>query len=164
VTLDAERVRRGSLGLPLLVAALAGAAIAGYLSITRLVGEPAACGPSHGCETVAQSEYSVLLGFLPVASLGLGVSLVLVVLAATWWRRAERRALLAAYGLLLLGTLFVAYLTYLELFVLQAICPWCVAYAVTVVAALAIAGLALGRSSRGSAARLPGPSARVRTR
>lgn len=143
----ARRAPRGSLGLPVLAVALAGAAIAAYLSLTRLIGEPAVCGPSKGCETVAQSAYSEVLGVLPVAFLGLGFSLVLVGLAATWWRRADRRALLAAYGLLLLGTLFVAYLTYLELFVIEAICPWCVAYAVTVVAGLALAGLALRRSS-----------------
>ena len=49
--------------------------------------------------------------------------------------------------LLLLATLFVAYLTYLELSVIQAICPWCVAYAVTIVVALVTAGLALRRGS-----------------
>ena len=147
----ARRVHRGPLGLPLLAAALIGAAIAGYLSITRLIGEPAVCGPSLGCETVAQSPYSQVLGFLPVAFLGFGFSLVLAALAATWWWRSDRRALLAAYGLLLLGTLFAAYLTYLELFVIEAICLWCVSYAVTVVVALAVAGLALGRSSRGPA-------------
>jgi uncharacterized membrane protein len=148
VTPDAERARRGSLGLPLLAIVLAGAAIAAYLSITRLIGEPAICGPSHGCDTVAQSPYSEVLGVLPVAFLGFGFSLGLIGLAAVWWLRAERRALLAAYGLLLLGTLFAAYLTYLELFVIEAICPWCVTYAATIVAALVMAGLALRRSSR----------------
>jgi uncharacterized membrane protein len=122
-------------------------AIAGYLSVTRLAGAPAVCGPSHGCETVANSEYSVVLGFLPVAVAGLGLSLVVAFLAAVWWRRADRRALLAGYGMLLLGTLAVAYLTYLELFVIEAICPWCVAYAVSVVVALVLAGVALARSS-----------------
>jgi len=149
------RRARGPLGLPLLAVALGSAAIAAYLSVTRVAGEPAVCGPSHGCETVAQSEYSVLLGFLPVAFLGLGFSLVVVALAARWWWRADRRALLAAYGLLLLGTLFVAYLTYVEVFVIEAICPWCVAFAATVVLALVMAGLAMGRSSRA-----PAPAAR----
>lgn len=111
------------------------------------MGEPAVCGPSQGCETVAQSEYAVLLGLVPVAYLGFAFSLLLVGLAAAWWRRSDRRMLLAAYGLLLLGTLFVAYLTYLELFVIHAICPWCVAYAVTVVTALVLAGLAMRRTS-----------------
>jgi uncharacterized membrane protein len=124
---------------------LASALVSGYLSVARLLGEAAVCGPSKGCETVASSEYSAVLG-VPVAFLGLGLSLVLLVLAGVWWLRRERRALLAAYALLLLATLGVAYLTYLELFVIEAICPWCVAYAVTVVVSLVTAGLGLVRS------------------
>jgi uncharacterized membrane protein len=124
---------------------LASTLVSGYLSLTRAMGEAAVCGPSTGCETVASSEYSAVLG-IPVAFLGLGLSLVLLVLAGLWWLRRERRALLAAYGLLLLATLGVAYLTYLELFVIEAICPWCVAYAVTVVVSLVTAGLAMLRT------------------
>jgi uncharacterized membrane protein len=124
--------------------------VAGYLSVARAAGEAAACGPSRGCETVAASAYSVVFG-VPVAYLGLAFSLVVAVLAAAWWLRRDRRALLAAYGFLLLGTLFVAYLTYLELFVIEAICPWCVAFAVTVVLALVLAGVALVRTSGGEA-------------
>jgi uncharacterized membrane protein len=112
-----------------------------------VLGENAVCGPSHGCETVASSEYSQILG-VPVAFVGVAFSLVMVALAATWWRRADRRALLAAYAMLLLGTLFAAYLTYLELFVIRAICVWCVSFAISIVVALVIAGLAMNRSSR----------------
>jgi uncharacterized membrane protein len=93
---------------------------------------------------VAASEYSTVLG-IPVAAYGLGLSIVLAACAALWWRRADRRPLLLAYGLLLLATLVVAYLTFLELFVIHAICLWCAAYAVTIVASLVTAGLALRR-------------------
>ncbi len=65
---------------------------------------------------------------------------MLVVCASLWWRRGDRRALLLAYGLLLLGTLFVAYLTYLELFVIHAVCAWCAAYAVATVTSLVLTG------------------------
>jgi uncharacterized membrane protein len=111
----------------------------------RLFGESAVCGPSKGCETVAASEYSVALG-VPVAAWGVAFSLLVVGCVLAWWRRADRRALLAAYGLLLLGTLVVACLAYVELFVIHAICAWCVAHAVAVVLALGVAGLALRRS------------------
>lgn len=124
---------------------LASALVSGNLGLARAMGEAAVCGPTNGCETVASSEYSAVLG-IPVAFLGFGLSLVLLVLAGLWWLRRERRALLAAYGLLLLATLGVAYLTYLELFVIEAICPWCVAYAVTVVVSLVTAGLAMVRT------------------
>ena len=136
---------------------LASAFASGYLSLARALGEAAVCGPSNGCETVASSEYSAVLG-IPVAFLGFGLWLVLLVLVGLWWLRRERRALLAAYGLLLLATLGVAYLTFLELFVIEAICPWCVGYAVTVVVSLVIAGLALRASSGdGGPAVAPGP-------
>lgn len=113
----------------------------------RLAGESPVCGPVHGCDTVAASEYATLLGVVPVAYLGLALSVVVAGCAFLWWRGGDRRALLLAYGLLLLATLFVAYLTYLELFVIHAICAWCVSYAVATVTALVLAALALRRSS-----------------
>lgn len=138
------RAGRGPLGPVLVLATLAGTAIAGYLAAIRFLGEPPVCGPSRGCATVAASQYSEVLG-IPVAFLGLGVSLVLVACSVLWWRRAERQALLAAYLLLLFATLIVGGLTYLELFVIEAICVWCAAYAISIVAALVVAGLALRR-------------------
>jgi uncharacterized membrane protein len=93
---------------------------------------------------VASSEYSTVLG-IPVAAFGLGLSLVLVACAFAWWRRADRRPLLLGYGLLLLATVVAAYLTYLELFVIHAICVWCATYAITIVLSLALSGLALRR-------------------
>ncbi len=108
------------------------------------MGETPACGPVRGCETVTTSEYATVAG-VPVALLGFVLSLVLVACATAWWRRADRRPLLLAYGLLLPATLAVAYLSYLELFVIHAICAWCASYAVTIVLALALAGLAMRR-------------------
>jgi uncharacterized membrane protein len=118
--------------------------IASYLLAVRLAGDAPVCGPSGGCETVAASEYSTVLG-LPVAGYGVAFSLVLVVCALAWWRRANRWPLLLAYVLLLLGVLVVAYLSYLELFVIHAICAWCASYAAVTVASLLVAGLALRR-------------------
>ena len=112
--------------------AVVGLLIAGYLSWTRLSGGLPVCGPLHGCETVALSPYSEILG-IPVAFLGVGFSLVLVGLSLVWWWTQDRRALIGLYGLGLLGVLFVAYLTYLELFVIGAVCVWCATYAVTIV-------------------------------
>ena len=111
----------------------------------RILGEAAVCGPSQGCETVAASAYSEVLG-IPVAVLGVAFSIVLVGCALAWWRWGERRLLLAAYLLLLFGTAVVAYLTYLELFVIGAVCAWCVGYAASVVMSLGVTGLALRRS------------------
>jgi uncharacterized membrane protein len=125
--------------------AAVGLGIAGYLLYTRLTGGVAACGLTGGCDIVAQSEYSTFLG-LPVALYGVGYSAVLLALSLAWWRAWDRRALLAAYGLGFLGVLVVAYLTYLELAVIGAICTWCVAFGVTVVVGFGLAATGVIRT------------------
>jgi uncharacterized membrane protein len=122
--------------------AAVGLAIGAYLLAARVIGEAPACGPIKGCDTVAASEYATVLG-VPVALFGVAFSMVLVASAALWWRRGDRRSLYAAYGLGLLGIATVAYLTYLELFVIEAICIWCVSYGVTILVGWLLAAVAL---------------------
>jgi len=124
---------RGRFGLALTGLAVLGLAIATYLLTVRVLGEAPACGPVKGCETVAASEYAEVFG-IPVALFGVAFSIALVAASLTWWRRADRRALYVAYALGLAGIIAVIYLTYLELFVIEAICIWCVSYAITIVA------------------------------
>jgi len=139
-------VTRGRLGPAISVGAAIGLAIALYLLYTRVTGGIPACGGSSGCETVALSEYATFLG-LPVALYGTGYSALVLGLAVGWWRSGDRRALLAAYGLGFAGLLAVGYLTYLEIFVIEAICLWCVAYAASVVATFGLAAAAVIRTS-----------------
>ena len=138
-------VTRGRHGRLLLVLAVLGAAIAGYLLAVRIAGQPPVCGPIAGCDQVATSEYATVLG-MPVALFGLGFSLVLAGLAFAWWRSGARPVLLGLYGLAVLGVFAVGYLTFLEIFVIEAICVWCVAYAVTVVALWLGAAVAVRRT------------------
>jgi len=137
------RVRRAGL-LGALLAAF-GAAIAGYLTVVKLAGELPVCGPLHGCETVATSPYSEILG-IPVAIFGVGLSLAIVALDLAWWRTGDRRALLGAYGLGLAGVVVVGYLTALELFVIHAVCAWCAAYAGLMVLGWLSTAVAMRRS------------------
>jgi uncharacterized membrane protein len=127
-----ETRRGGRFGAAMTAFAMVGLAIATYLLAARITGEAPACGPVKGCETVAASQYATIFG-VPVALLGAGFSAILVAACLIWWRRADRRALYAAYGLGLAGLIAVVYLTYLEVFVIGAICVWCVGYAVTIV-------------------------------
>ena len=120
--------------------AIAGLAIAGYLLAVRLLGEAPACGPVAGCDTVAASEYATVMG-LPVALYGVVFSIVLVAACLAWWRGARPWALYLAYGLGLAGTIAVAYLTYLEIVVIGAICVWCATFALTVVAGWILAAI-----------------------
>jgi len=129
--------------------AIVGLVVAGYLTAVKLAGELPVCGPLQGCETVALSEYSEIAG-IPVALVGVGFSALLIVLHLIGWRTGDRWAVIAAYGLGLFGMLFVGYLTYLELFVIGAVCLWCVAYASSIVAGWVVAAVALRGSRTGS--------------
>ncbi len=122
----------GLLGIVQLAGVIAGVVIAGYLAAIRLAGGLPVCVPGGGCETVALSDYSTLFG-VPVAVLGLAFSIALATAVVGWIVTESRRPLYAAYALSLFGVVFVAYLTYLELFVIHAVCAWCVAYAISVV-------------------------------
>jgi len=119
-----------------LVVALLGVAVAGYLTYVHYADlEPLCAGGGHGCERVQSSSYAKL-GGIPVAVLGLaGYVAILVALLLP-----GERARLAAAALTVSGFGFSAYLTYLELFVIDAICQWCVASAVllTVLVVLAV--------------------------
>jgi uncharacterized membrane protein len=139
----------------MLIAALAfaGVFLAIYLTMYKLgvIGE-LACSVGH-CETVNLSRWSVFLG-LPVAAWGVGFYVVVftVALAGTTERLADApwisTALLALSGW---GVVFSAWLTYLELFVINAICVWCVVSAilVTVLFGLSLAEWRAGRRAFG---------------
>jgi uncharacterized membrane protein len=112
--------------------ALAGLFVATYLTLYKL-GLIGTLSCSVGsCETVQLSRWATLLG-LPVAVWGVGyyALVFMLTLAGIQERFAESRGL--ALALLLLtgwGVVFSSWLTYLELFVIDAICQWCVVSAV----------------------------------
>ncbi len=117
--------------IPALV--LVGASVASYLSFIEVTQAEAACGPVGDCNTVNQSEYAVLFGVLPVGVLGLmgyGAILVLWVLKHAGQGQSSRRATLGLWAAAFLGTIFSAYLTFLEPFVIGATCVWCLGSAV----------------------------------
>jgi uncharacterized membrane protein len=138
---------RSTLARRLMIAlAVVGLLIAGYLLISHYMETNVLCVEGGGCDRVRQSIYSEVLG-LPVALFGvLGYSLILgtLILEETNDEWATFAPMLT-FGLTLVGTLYSAYLTYLELFVIFAICPYCVTSAVIMVA---LFGLALCRLSQ----------------
>ncbi len=131
------RVLRVALGS---LAAL-GLAISAYLTWTHFAGvAPACAGGSHGCETVQSSRYAAVFG-IPVSVVGL-IGYASLLFAATL--RTEGGVYLGFF-LALVGTLFSAYLTYLELFVVRALCQWCLASAGVMVVALICATIGVWR-------------------
>ena len=118
------------------VIAVAGLAIAAYLTVVHYAGGEPVCAIAHGCAVVQQSEYATLAG-VPVALLGLlGYVGILVSLARDGeaWRSATAFLSLAGCG-------FSAWLTYVEVARLDAICIWCVGSAIcmTLLAGLSVA-------------------------
>ena len=123
---------RGRLGALLTGLALIAVAITGYLTLVKITGGAPSCAIVSGCETVNDSQYSTFAG-IPVAVFGLAGSIAILVGAAVWWRRADLRGLYVAYGVGLISLPILAWLTYLELAVIHAVCVWCVTYAIVVI-------------------------------
>lgn len=122
--------------------ALAGVLVAGYLITVHYTGQAAFCSGVGGCETVNSSPYAVLFG-IPVAAYGFATYLA-VAACSLWQARHPSPVLtwpaLVAFGLAVVGVLFSAWLTYLELFVIHAICPWCVTSAAIVTLLAGVTG------------------------
>lgn len=116
-------------GIPIM--ALLGLAIGGYLTYVELTHSEAMCGPIGDCLAVQSSPYSRLFG-IPMAQWGvafyLGVLILWLmnrVLGDTW----HLPSALALLGFSIFGVLFSIYLTSLELFVIGAVCLWCLSSA-----------------------------------
>jgi uncharacterized membrane protein len=109
-----------------LVLAVLGIGVAGYLVYVHYADIDPVCNIAHGCHKVQTSEYAELAG-VPVALLGLiGYVVLLGALIAPQGEVARMVAALTA----LVGFGFSMYLTYRELFTIDAICQWCVLSAI----------------------------------
>ena len=126
-----------------LVLALAGLAVAGYLTYVHYAELEPLCGLGGDCERVQTSVYAEVAG-VPVALLGLaGYALIL----ASLFVRGDL-GLVGGAALALIGFGFSAYLTYRELFTIEAICSWCVASAVLLTLLAVVTCLRVVRAGR----------------
>jgi len=124
----------------LAVLALAGLVVSGYLSWAHYAEIEPICSGVSDCERVQTSDYAVWAG-IPVAVIG---AVGYAAIVGSLLLRPEVTALLAY-----IGVAFSAYLTWVELFRIEAICQWCVASALMITA---IAVLASVRALRGGGA------------
>jgi uncharacterized membrane protein len=118
------------MGIALL--AMGGVVLAIYLSLYKLGMITELTCAVGSCETVQLSEWATFLG-LPVAMWGVGAYLAVLALALIGLQPAfaESRAISwLLVGLNAWNVLFSGWLTYLELYVIDAICMWCVVSAV----------------------------------
>jgi len=117
------------------VLALIGLGIATYLTIVHYDGgDPLCLAGGHGCATVQESDYAEMAG-LPVPVIGLFGYLTVLLAAALPGDAGRILGLFAA----VIGFGFSLYLTYLELFVIDAICQWCVGSAVVMTLTFVVA-------------------------
>jgi uncharacterized membrane protein len=123
---------------------MSGAAVIGlldslYLSWSKLANQQVICGTYKGCETVNASPYAEIGGF-PIALLGAGAYLSILVLLYLENRNDFwiQNGILGIFVISLAGTLYSAYLTFIEIAVLRAICIYCVVSAIAITAILVL--------------------------
>lgn len=106
-----------------------------YLLWIKLANNKAYCLQGIGdCWTVNASKYSSVFG-IPVSILGIiGYALILgIFLWELKYDFLKKNGVYILFGLTFFGLLFSVYLTYIELFVILAICPFCVISATAMV-------------------------------
>ena len=118
-----------------------------YLTWVKFSGKYALCGPIGNCESVNTSQYSEVFG-IPIALLGAGAYLVVIISLSlesrgSFW--AEYSPIIV-FGISLIGVLYSIYLTYIEVAVLKAICPYCVISAIILVLLLVLSSIRLRQS------------------
>jgi uncharacterized membrane protein len=124
---------------PSVVLAALGFVDAAYLTWIKLTGGAVACSNVGDCEVVNNSRFAVI-GGVPIALLGAGTYLLILVLLGLERSNpaAGETTRMAVFGFSLVGTLYSAYLTYVELAILKAICPYCVASSIILTLLLAL--------------------------
>jgi uncharacterized membrane protein len=119
----------------MLVLTIVGLAVAGYLTYVETQAVAAVCGPVGDCNAVQTSSYSRLFGLIPVGLIGMA-GYVAILAVWLWGRFGSGRladyAPLAVHGMTIVAVAFSLYLTFLEPFVIQAVCIWCLTSAVVI--------------------------------
>ncbi len=137
-----------------------GVLVSTYLSVKRFTGGSLACTRWAECDVVNNSVYAKIFG-VPVAFIGFAGYLVLLGLSLAALQcegAADHRLLWAGFLMALGGFGFSIYLTYLEIYVIEAICVWCVISAVLITLLTIVGGINLWRASPQRLGSSPSPS------
>lgn len=134
----------------LLAFSIVGVADTSYLTVQHYLGESVTCSlDSHGifggCSVVTSSKYSVVLG-VPLAATGLMYYFLVLVLAAFYVADGKRKFLKALAVVTGIGFLGSLYFVYLQLFVLDAICIYCMVSALASTILFITSAYALSKS------------------
>lgn len=114
-----------------LVLVFFGLLVSGYLSYIKLTDAPMQCiqGSVFNCDYVQNSAYSRLAG-IPIAWLGFGSYIVIGVLLLFQNRVAFLReyGMLLIFGIVLFTFIYSMWLVYVQFFLLEALCQWCLTH------------------------------------
>jgi uncharacterized membrane protein len=133
-----------------IVTAGIGLLVSVYLSWVKITNQDVLCFKGmDDCNIVNTSSFSVWRG-IPVAFLGvLGYLIILIILQILPNPKIQTSGIiLALFSIAAFGTLYSLYLTYVELFVIHAVCPWCLTSAISMLSILIISIMMLGKSRR----------------
>ena len=111
--------------LVITVMSVLGIFVAGYLTWSHFSGQPVYCGGSSSCELVNSSRFA-FIGSIPVSLIGLAGYVIILALSLVPHKEDRQWPMLLIFGGALIGVMLQWYLFYIEVFVLRAICYWCV--------------------------------------
>jgi len=128
------------------ILALAGIGVSAYLTWVHYDIDALVCGVGD-CLEVQASEYAEVLG-IPVAILGLAMYVTVLALSLARFRFPGYRTEIttALFVVTLAGTLYSAYLTWIEVYEIEAICQWCVISAIITTAIFVVEAITLWRT------------------
>lgn len=117
-----------------------------YLLWIKIYPQDPFCTGFGDCEAVNLSVYSTVRG-IPVALFGAlaYAAILLILLFENRIAILHEWGTVAVFGLSFAGTLYSLYLTYIELFVIYKVCPYCVTSAVVIALICVISGVVLAK-------------------
>ena len=125
-----KQISNSLLGAFLLVT-FVGFADAAYLTAKHYLGEIPPCSIINGCETVLTSPYATIVGNIPIALVGAVYYLTLIVGGIAYLDTKNKTVLAATAYFTTTGFLTSAILVFLQIFVIKALCLYCLASAIT---------------------------------
>ena len=130
----------------LLIASGVGFLDATYLSVKHFMGSMPICSVLNGCEGVLTSSYSAV-GLVPVALLGSIYYALIFVLTVAYIDLRRSEVIVAAAWFTAVGFTATLWFVYLQVFVIRALCLYCMLSAVTA-ALLFAAGVVILKASK----------------
>ena len=121
---DTSVIRSNKRIIAAAIMAIAGFADAAYLSVKHIYNSDVGCLIAEGCDAVLNSEYATIMG-VPLSFLGVVFYTVVLMFLAAYLLYQGPLLYHAIKIVVIIGFIFSIYLLHLQLFVLYALCSWC---------------------------------------